>query len=278
MKYAVMVPDDEGPASVLASMARLAEDRGWDGFFVERSLWYGRSDNVDPFITIGLAASQTSRIRLGVLDIGMPADDPWQLERSVLTLARMAPGRVIMGVGGATDQTLRRLGYGDPSDAEAPITSQQRDAAFGTNLGEMAQSMVEAVDPDPDDEASPYPDVPVSIWATAWDDQKAVLLPAVDTPGVILISAERGWTHYKAPTIAAVADARAKLAIHHARPDIAVVVISTGQNQASPAEFEAAGATWWLQDVSAAYDVVNQNYGHTDFDGMRRQIHAGPPT
>lgn len=278
MKYAVMVPDDEGPAQVLAGMARLAEDRGWDGFFVERSLWYGRSDNVDPFITIGLAASQTSRIKLGVLDIGMPALDPWQLERSVLTLARMAPGRIIVGVGGATDDALRKLGYGDPDHPEATITSEQRDEAFGTDLRNMVQSMVEAVDPSPDDESSPYPDVPVSIWATAWDDQEAVLLPAADTPGVILINAERGWTHYEAPTIAAVADARASLAIHHARPDIGVVVISTGQNQATPAEFEAAGATWWLQDVSADFDAVNHNYGHTDFDGMRRQIQAGPPS
>jgi Luciferase-like monooxygenase len=55
-------------ASVVAQLAREAEDAGWDGCFVwDHLLLAGAPPLADPWIALALIAQATSRIRLGPL-------------------------------------------------------------------------------------------------------------------------------------------------------------------------------------------------------------------
>lgn len=49
-----------------ADVARLAEEAGWDGFFVGDAIWF-----VDPIVALTVATMITSRIRLGIMVIPM---------------------------------------------------------------------------------------------------------------------------------------------------------------------------------------------------------------
>ena len=60
MRYGFVVPWAD--ADEIGDLAATAEEAGWDGLFVWEPVW-----GVDAWISLGLAAVRTSRIRLGTL-------------------------------------------------------------------------------------------------------------------------------------------------------------------------------------------------------------------
>lgn len=81
-----------------ASLAKLAEESGWDGIFVGDAIW-----TQDPLILLTAAAMVTSRIRLGTMVLAMPLRDPRHLASESLALDILSEGRLILGLAtGAT--------------------------------------------------------------------------------------------------------------------------------------------------------------------------------
>jgi alkanesulfonate monooxygenase SsuD/methylene tetrahydromethanopterin reductase-like flavin-dependent oxidoreductase (luciferase family) len=77
MKYAVYLPHfgPYGDARVLASLARDAENAGWDGFFIWDHIAGGEAWSdvmVDPWVALAAIAMQTARIRIGALVTPLP--------------------------------------------------------------------------------------------------------------------------------------------------------------------------------------------------------------
>ena len=97
MRYSINVPNlgDFADARRVGEVARLAEEAGWDGFFVwDHLIGYNR-DLVADFAATNLlliaAALATTRIRLGTLVTPVPRRRPQQLTREIATLDR-CPG------------------------------------------------------------------------------------------------------------------------------------------------------------------------------------------
>jgi alkanesulfonate monooxygenase SsuD/methylene tetrahydromethanopterin reductase-like flavin-dependent oxidoreductase (luciferase family) len=88
---------------VVAEVARLAEDCGWDGVFIwDVLIGYNQdlvADIAATSVLLAAAALATSRIRLGTLVTPVPRRRPAQLAREIATLDRLSDGRMILGAG-----------------------------------------------------------------------------------------------------------------------------------------------------------------------------------
>jgi alkanesulfonate monooxygenase SsuD/methylene tetrahydromethanopterin reductase-like flavin-dependent oxidoreductase (luciferase family) len=97
MRYGWVLP--YGDARTAADLAVVAEDHGWDGFFVCETVW-----GIDAWVALTAAAMRTERIRLGTMLTPLPRRLPWEVAGQVATLDNLSGGRVILAVGlGATD-------------------------------------------------------------------------------------------------------------------------------------------------------------------------------
>ncbi len=87
---------------MLVTLAREAEEAGWDGFFVWDHILHRRATPepvVDPWVTLGACAAGTERITLGTLITPVSRRRPWKLARELQTLALLAQNRVVLGAG-----------------------------------------------------------------------------------------------------------------------------------------------------------------------------------
>lgn len=112
MRFGIHVPNfgDFHDIRATATLAREAEECGWDGFFIWDHIQYGKSTHhptADPWVLLAAIAVQTERIRLGPLVTPLPRRRPWKLARETVSIDHLSNGRLILGVG-----------IGFPPDAE----------------------------------------------------------------------------------------------------------------------------------------------------------------
>ena len=103
MKHGVFLPPFDGLADVerMAELAVLAEDAGWDGFFVWDHLRYAPpvQDILDPYACLTLIAARTSRIALGPMVTPLIRRRPQVVARQAVAIDRLSKGRLVMGFG-----------------------------------------------------------------------------------------------------------------------------------------------------------------------------------
>ena len=106
MRFSINIPNfgDFADARTVATVARTAEDAGWDALFVWDHVLYDplRRPGVpfgDPWMLLTAAALATTRLRLGALVTPLPRRRPEQVARQVATLDALSGGRVIFGAG-----------------------------------------------------------------------------------------------------------------------------------------------------------------------------------
>ncbi|MFE7506865.1 LLM class flavin-dependent oxidoreductase [Promicromonospora sp. NPDC057488] len=106
MRCSVNVPNfgDFADARAVATVARAAEDAGWDGLFVWDHVVHRKEARRgqpfgDPWMLLTAAALATSTIRLGTLVTPVARRRPEQLARQVATLDALSGGRVVFGAG-----------------------------------------------------------------------------------------------------------------------------------------------------------------------------------
>jgi hypothetical protein len=92
MKYGIALPYTT--PRVVARLAALVEESGWDGCFLGDAIWCE-----DPMIGLAAAAMTTSRIRLGTMITPAPLRIPWKLASESLALDHLSGGRLTLGLG-----------------------------------------------------------------------------------------------------------------------------------------------------------------------------------
>ncbi len=106
MKYGLHLPNF-GPfseARLLAEFAQLAEQSGWDGFFIWDHInraWL--TPVVDPWIALTAIAMNTTTVKIGALITPLPRRRPWKVARETVSLDRLSNGRLIFSVGIGSD-------------------------------------------------------------------------------------------------------------------------------------------------------------------------------
>jgi alkanesulfonate monooxygenase SsuD/methylene tetrahydromethanopterin reductase-like flavin-dependent oxidoreductase (luciferase family) len=103
MKHALFLPAFDGLADVerMATLAEVAEEAGWDGFFVWDHLRYSPPvrDIIDPYACLTVMAARTSRITLGPMVTPLIRRRPHVVARQAVTIDRLSQGRLVMGFG-----------------------------------------------------------------------------------------------------------------------------------------------------------------------------------
>jgi len=102
MKFGLNVANFDYLADVRTQLelALAAEAAGWDGFFIwDHVNFPGMRPHADPWITLGVVASQTNRLMLGTAVTPIARRRPAKLAQEILTLDALSKGRFIFGAG-----------------------------------------------------------------------------------------------------------------------------------------------------------------------------------
>src|SRR5919205_126195 len=140
MRYAINLGAVADPQT-LGEMARLAEDAGWDGIFLEDYIVYqGRQDipTYDPWVALAAMAVRTERIRLGTEVMPLARRRPWKVARECVTLDHLSNGRLILGVGLGDSGDINFTHFGEETDARrrAKMLDEALDVLVGLWSGE----------------------------------------------------------------------------------------------------------------------------------------------
>jgi alkanesulfonate monooxygenase SsuD/methylene tetrahydromethanopterin reductase-like flavin-dependent oxidoreductase (luciferase family) len=244
----------------LAELARMAEDCGWDGVFLEDYLAYQGDTSVptyDPWICLAAMATATSAVTLGTTVTPVPRRRPWKLAAEAVALDQLSGGRLVLGVGigDPGDPFLARVG--EPTDrrvlAELLDESLEIIAALWTGDPVTYQGKHFRVD-GVQLTARPVRQPRIPLWVGG-----NLLVPAVRRR----ILRWDGSCAYKGST-----DAPQQITpddvrrLRAARPTGFDIKVSGGD----PAAFAEAGATWWGRWVPPG-----------PVGDARKILRAGPP-
>jgi probable F420-dependent oxidoreductase len=113
MRLGVTLPDEAADADPrqIADLARLAEELGYSSVWVADHLLppspYGPvyGGVFEPITLLSYVAAVTTRVTLGTSVIILPLRDPFLLAKQAATVERLAPGRLVLGVGIGWEQS-----------------------------------------------------------------------------------------------------------------------------------------------------------------------------
>lgn len=274
MKYGldVSITGAYAQLPLLAELAALAEEAGWDGFFVQDGLLPTQSEAmVDPWLALGAFALATQRLRIGALMTPLAAYRPWQIARQSVTLDHLCAGRLIFGAGLGW-QAEEFLAIGEDADARVRAEKLEEGLALMRLLwkgepfsfaGKHYQMRQVQLLPTP----VQVPSIP--IWCAATWPHRKPLRRAAGFDG-LYIASERASGEPLTPADLQEALVYLRSQRQETSPfEVAFAgVTEPGRAVAVVEPYAKAGATWWLEGLWDERGTVHQ---------MKERIGQGPP-
>jgi alkanesulfonate monooxygenase SsuD/methylene tetrahydromethanopterin reductase-like flavin-dependent oxidoreductase (luciferase family) len=259
----------------VAGLAALAEQAGWDGFFLWDHLLAAPGMGVaEAWTTLAAAAMATTSIRLGPLVTPLPRRRPWTLARQIGTLDRLSGGRLVAGIGLGGDGWGEFSSFGEQASprARGALLDESLDILLGllSGTGTIHRGPAYTVSSPP---MLPGPvQRPVPVWAACeWPNRKP-LARAARVQGCFPLFRGHG-PGQPPPPPGELAEARAELRKLGA-PERHDLVVCVGMHRlAAAARDEAAamlagsGVTWLLEYFSP----------HEPAATVDAVVRAGPP-
>ncbi len=123
MRQGVFFPAFDGVADPrkLVTLAKAAEDAGWDGIFLWDHLLYagGVTEIVEPYISMAAIATATTTIQFGAMVTPLNRRRPQVVARQAAALDLLSNGRLILGFGIGDDGESGELSkFGEVTDAK----------------------------------------------------------------------------------------------------------------------------------------------------------------
>jgi alkanesulfonate monooxygenase SsuD/methylene tetrahydromethanopterin reductase-like flavin-dependent oxidoreductase (luciferase family) len=276
MRYALDVAPlgDLADPLALVRLARATEAAGWDGFSTWDSLGVAMDTTApDPFVALAGVAAATERLELLASVIALPRRRPQLVAQSAGTLDRLSGGRLILGIGAGGDPPDFTR-FGEPWDPRERIARMDEAAEVVDRLlrGETvvhrgAAYVVDGAAIGPRPVRQPRPPIWLGAFrrggirrAARWDGWIAVTVGEDGASLAMPPDALSGW-------LSMIRDERSAAGLGTAPFDVAVYG-QTGLGGFAPGDYEAAGATWWLESVSGMRGSV------ADLEAIAE---AGPP-
>lgn len=273
MRFGIVL--STGTPDQFADLAVAAEDNGWDAVFSFETVW-----GQDAWITLAVAATRTTRIRLGTMLTPLPRIRPWDLAGRVVTLDVLSGGRAQLAVGmGALHPGWtaferdegRRVRAEKLDEGLAVYDGLMRGQPFSFNGTHYQVTPTDFLVPPP-----PVQQPRVPVWVVGAHPSVRSLRRAARWDG--LLPTKVGFTEESTFTPADLADVVA--AVRPLREEAGLPwdgydVVAEGVSPADAhgvstvAPWAEAGATWWVEsDWSMGPDALERH---------RRRIEAGPP-
>ena len=112
----ISLSEELADPKVLADVAIIAEEAGWDGVFVWDHLWNRTlSPFADPFVTLAAIAIATERISIGTLVTALPRRRPQLVAQAATSLDRLSSGRMVLGLGLGVDSFGEYSAFDEPA-------------------------------------------------------------------------------------------------------------------------------------------------------------------
>ncbi|MGH2428712.1 MAG: LLM class flavin-dependent oxidoreductase [Candidatus Limnocylindria bacterium] len=278
LRFAIYTPNFGvfAEPSFAARTARIAEDAGWDGWFIWDNLaWETELPFADPWVTLAAVAACTTRIRIGPLVTPLPRRRPWTVARACVTLDRLSAGRLVLGAGLGGDWYRELSAFGEELDARrrAAMLDEGLELVTGLWSGEEVtfegqHYRVERVRFLP----SPVQQPRIPIWiASVWPSRRS-LQRAARWDGVVTIGETENLDPGQVAELVLAVTTERQDAGRHGPFEVAVPARSGGlRPEARRAKVVAvanAGATWWLEALDPTMSA----------DEVEALVSAGPPT
>ncbi len=293
MRFGLTVPNfgDYFDPRVLAALARDAEHAGWDGFFVWDHAVIWPTPIVDPWVALAAIAIATERIRIGPLVTPLPRRRPTKLAREVISLDHLSNGRVILGVGiGAGPWEWDYLGEETDLRRRGAMLDEGLDLLVQLWSGEPVRHggrfysfRGDGGPGNPEPMPTPFLPPPVQrprvpIWVAGTWPSKPPFRRAARWDGVVPVARGSDMANYLSPD--EVRDVVAYIDERRSGDETFDIVVA-GHSSADDAakavqDYDDAGATWWLEDVSP-WAFGWQWDGPWPIDQMNDRLRAGPP-
>ena len=268
-----------GDPLLLVELARDAEAAGWAGAFVWDHLAYPEPDwpVADPYMTVAAIASQTERIRIGVLVSAVARRRPSKLARELATLDVLSGGRLVVGAGLGSQGEAEFTAFGE--DPGAKVRAQKLDEGLEIVNGLWSGAPYRFDGAHHQAETSGFLPRPVQrprppIWiaggwpgtrpfrrAARWDGVFPTFreLARDATPTPEQLAEVVGYTY----------EQRAAAGIDPHTPfDVVMEGASDGPDPALIEPYASAGLTWWIEKLGWFRGSLEQ---------MRTRIANGPP-
>lgn len=234
--------------AVVAEVAGLAEEAGWDGLFIwDHLAWAGGIPSGDPWVSLAAAASATTRVALGLDVSPLPRRRPHMVATAIAALDHLSQGRMIFGAGlGGSEAEFTMFG----EDPDVKVRASKLDESLdildqlwrGNRVHHLGSNYtVAGATLSPLPIQRPRPPVwiggsaaPALRRAARWDGYTAGAI--VDEHGTVTIGPD---------------EIRRRVDLI-ARPDnfdVAVVGACAAGDPRLPRAYERAGATWWLECI-----------------------------
>lgn len=274
MRFGFVMP--RGDARDAADLASIAEEAGWDGFFVWESVW-----GVDAWMALAAAAMRTGRIRLGTMLTPLPRKRPWELAGQTATLDNLSGGRAILSVGlGAPHEGWLAFEPDPGRRTRAELLDEGLDVVTGLWAGQPFSYQGRHYRVRPTGFVPPPPLVQrprIPIWVVGgWPAPKSMARAArydgwlpnlVGKPGE---PAGRLTPEQVAEAVAWIGERRAAAGESMTGYDVVVEGTTNGAESGEVEQWRDAGATWWIEaDWTVPESTVRQYAG--------TRLRAGPP-
>jgi len=272
VRYGFVLP--HGDARTAADLARVAEDAGWDGFFVWEPVW-----GYDAWVLLTAAAMRTERIRLGTMLTPLSRMRPWKLASETVTLDHLSGGRVVIAVGlGALDSGFAAFGEETDRRKRAQLLDEGLDVLTGLWNGQPFAYDGRHYRVRPSEFLPPPPPIQqprIPIWVVgAWPSPKS-LSRALRYDGVLpTVMGDQGARQATPDEVRELTSY-----VRRVRGEGPFEVVVEGETPGDDPEASTeqvrtwadAGATWWIE---GRWDVI----GRPDaVDLVRERLQQGPP-
>jgi luciferase-like monooxygenase len=253
VRFGVYVPTfGEYGVAMLAGLAREAEVAGWDGFFIWDHLGW-TPDGTGSRGHDGRADRDRARHRtgpLGALVTPLARRRPWKLAKEAATLDRLSGGRLVVGVGLGAEGDMVPFGEGSPPAERAARLDESLELLVSlwsgqpvSHEGEQFRLRDALLRPAP----LQRPRIP--IWVAGFWPNRAPFRRAARWDGALPLA--RGHL-MKELSPEELRRCRDYMGAQRTSSDpFDLVAFAAGQPRTPEvvAEYEQAGATWWVEAV-----------------------------
>lgn len=278
MKFGLSLPNhgDYGDIHRLIELAVLAEEAGWDGFFLWDHIARGVAPQIDPWIAMSAIAAQTQKMILGLLITPIARRRPWKVAREIVTLDHLSNGRMVLGVGLGDFKGKEFKNFGEMVDQHerGEMLDEGLEIIAGLQSGEEFRFQGKhyqigktVFNP------KPFQQPRVPIWVAGKWPNKKPFRRAAKWDGVVPLHRSRNIKEYL--TINEVEEIIQYIEEHRLIEspfDFCVQGVlpakKLSEDRAIVKEYEIAGATWWIEFVYSSTGSFKKN---------TERIRFGPP-
>ncbi len=272
LKYGFILPGGDARAAAVA--AAEAESHGWDGMFVPDAISIETSEVPaspwhDPWVMLAAMAMTTSRVRIGPLVAAITRRRPWKVAREALSIDHLSDGRLVLAAGlGAAEDDSGFYKVGEEMDLR--VRAQMLDECLEV-IDELWKGLptdfkgrhfqVDQMTMLP----KPVQETRIPIWIVALWPHGRSMKRALRWDGVVLQGA-RGQP--SPDEVRAAAEYSRMGSQLKSTFDIVAGGAVPAVDADEVAEYEAAGATWWMECL--------WDWGEDD-QAVLERIRQGPP-